>query len=345
MGKNVQLTEEIVGHARPGKVLGTLLGTLIVFAALNFGARGLLDRFTTNRGYWLIRAKWSRLEQLTQPIDWLILGDSSCNQGVRPDVLSHELGGSVQNLCTMGDMLALNDAWMLQRAIARGAKPKNVVIVHVYDLWQRPAGAKLRETLIAKIPLGWGFWETMRPPLDMSLEQQRAFFLSRYVPLWSENVTLSTWIRNPAKPFSRSFSLDEHGYMRSDVVSPQSVEANYQRHRRLLRGRRFVLSRANRLALEEILLMAEEHDFHVYIANSPLYAGLASNEDFQVYYRDVQEGLREVVKRNSRRSYVLDEPMVFEASQMENADHVNHEAAAVYTERLAAAIRGASPPP
>jgi hypothetical protein len=345
MGKNVQLTEEIVGPARPSRVLGTLLGMLIVFAALNFGAREMLDRATTNRGYWLIQAKWSRLERLTRPIDWLILGDSSCNQGVRPDVLRDKLGGSVLNLCTMADLLALNDAWMLQRAIARGAKPKNVVIVHVYDIWQRPAGARLRETLIPKVPLSWGFWETMRPPLEMSFEQKRAFFLSRYVPLWSENATLSSWARNPAKPFSRSFSLDENGYMRSDVISPQSVEASYQRHRRFLRGRRFAFSKANRLALEQILLMAEEHDFHVYIANSPLYAGLADNEEFQVYYRDVQEGLRGVVKRSPRLSYVLEEPPVFEASQMENVDHVNHEAAAVYTERLAEAIRGASPPP
>jgi hypothetical protein len=345
MGKNVQLTEEIVGRARRGRVLGTLAGMLIVFAVLNFGARGLLDRFTTNRTYWLIQAKWSLVERLERPVDWLILGDSSCNQGVRPDVLRDKLGGSVLNLCTIGDMLAINDAWMLQRAIARGATPKNVVIVHVYDMWQRPAGAKFRETLITKIPLGWGFWEAMRPPMDMSFEQKRAFFLSRYAPLWSENVTLSDWAMNPRKLLSRNFSIDEEGYMRSDLVRPQSVEADYQEHRRFVRGRKFIFSEANRLALEQIRLMADEHDFHVHIASAPLYKGLWNDEEFQAYYRQVQAGLRGVVKRSHRLSYVLEQPPVFEAEQMENADHVNHEAAGVFTERLADALRGAEPAP
>ncbi|MEB3357540.1 MAG: hypothetical protein VKK04_12500, partial [Synechococcales bacterium] len=66
---------------------------------LNVLANGFLDYLISRQGYFLASYKWNLLTDLKQPADWLVLGDSSCNQGVVPEILSQELGGTALNLC------------------------------------------------------------------------------------------------------------------------------------------------------------------------------------------------------------------------------------------------------
>ena len=66
------------------KVLVELAGSLVMLVCINLGMIWYLGNYTSNYGYWTIHQKWQLLEHLDQPVDWLILGDSSCNQGVMP---------------------------------------------------------------------------------------------------------------------------------------------------------------------------------------------------------------------------------------------------------------------
>jgi hypothetical protein len=340
VGKNVQLTEEVVVAADRGKVIRTLVLAAMVLVGLNLIARPFLDRFTTNRSTWLIRKKWRLVEDLDQPVDWLALGDSSCNQGLRPDVLAPRLGGRVLNTCTIGDMLVVNDAWMLERHIARVGPPKNVVIVHVYDMWHRSSSV-LRKSLLGGIPLPWGFWEKLTPTVELAEADRKAMFLKRYVPLYAENLSLGQAMVHPEGVGGQGFAIDAEGYMRSDVVNPAAVRTDAAQHRRFLASRSFAFSKENRAALDEILRLAEVHGFEVYVASSPLYAEVSASAPFQRYYAELLKQLRKLGSRSPRLHLVLEEPVTFPAERMENADHLDHQAAAIYSERLADAVLAA----
>jgi hypothetical protein len=49
-----------------------------------------------------------------EPVDWLILGDSSVNQGVIPSIFEDEFGERAINLGTNGIMITLDDLWMIE---------------------------------------------------------------------------------------------------------------------------------------------------------------------------------------------------------------------------------------
>jgi hypothetical protein len=330
------LTEEKVGTAGPLRTVLLLVGALGTLLLLNAAAGRALHRYTTNIGYYLIVAKWELLESQRRPVDWLVLGDSSGNHSVRPDVIAAERGETALNLCTIGDMLAVDDAWMLGRYLKEVGKPKRVVLVHVYDMWPRNA-ERLRQGLAARIPLRWGFWEQMDPPLEVAAKQRDRLLLSRYVPLYAENATLGDWVLHPSKMFAKRFTIDATGYMRNDLVRADEVAKDAAGHRRFVRNRTASVSSANQAAMVAVARLSREHGVPVYVAMAPLVETLWAEPSFRSYHTQVVEGLRKLGAPGGIR-VVLAEPATFAATKMENADHLTHEAAAEYTRRLLAAV-------
>ena len=98
-GKN--FPKEIVSRTTAREIIMTVAITLTVVAIVNVTALYYLARFTPNTGYLLIRAKWAMLSALKDPVALLILGDSSGNQGVDPQVFSDKLNLAAINLCTI----------------------------------------------------------------------------------------------------------------------------------------------------------------------------------------------------------------------------------------------------
>jgi hypothetical protein len=341
--RNVQLTDEIVGSGSRRKAGVTAALALAMVLLANLAARWALSEHTPNMGYWLIHKKWTMVQSMKSPVDWLMLGDSSCNQGVRPDVWSRAGLGSAINLCTIGNMLAVNDAWMLETYLATHPPPKAVVLVHVYDTWYRDAGT-LRNRLLGKVPLSYGFWERLNPRLELSGRQALNFALTRYLPLYTENKSIARWIWSPDRFASEKYSVDEHGYMAWHEADKAQVRSDLAAHRRFLNGRDFVLSRENRDALIRIRKLADERGFDVYIANGPVYEELRREPAFRSYLTKLNREMTDYVGSNSRLHFILKDPPTFQADQMVNCDHLVDGAARMYTERLAAAVRAAQSP-
>jgi hypothetical protein len=333
---NPMITEERVGPAGPLRTLILVVGALATVVVLNWSAERALHRYTTNIGYYLIVSKWELLESQRKPVDWLFLGDSSCNQAVRPDIIAAERGETALNLCTIGDMLAVDDAWMLGRYLREVGKPKHVVIVHVYDMWPRSAD-RLQQGLMAKIPLGWGFWERMDPPLALAAKHRTDLLLSRYVPLYAENITLGDWAMHPSKMLAKRFRIDQGGYMRNDLARPKEVASDAAGHLRFVRGRKASLSAANRAAMGAIVKLSREHGVPVTMAMAPIVSTLWNEPAFRTFHGQIVDGLRKLGQAAQGR-VVLAEPALFSADVMENADHLSHEPAAAYTRKLVAAV-------
>jgi hypothetical protein len=332
-----QLPREIAVRPSGRTVLLNLLVPLVVFLVTNFALLWYLDRYTTNRGYWLLEQKWEMLQAMSEPVDWLVVGDSSGNQGVVPEVWQDELNEKAVNLCTIGGTAALDGVWMIEEYIARFGAPENILIVHTYDAWYRD----LEPILLAKIPLPWGYWNRYEPTPALSVEDRLNIFLGRYVPLYAETVTIGDVlvlaVESPDNLFKNSFHLEPDGYMPALEADPQYVKRDLEWHLDLVEKNNFRLAEVNRASLEQVITLAERYHVNVYIANGPIYEGLYGNEDFQEYISEVRKALGEFAEQSAYVHY-LPALSVFPDSQMEDVAHVIHPAAERYTEILAAEI-------
>ncbi len=328
------LPREVLARVGLHGLLRDLLATLALLVVLNFAARWYLSEYTTNYGYWMIYQKWKLLTRLDAPVDWLILGDSSCNQGVIPALFESELGETGLNLCTIGNMTALEDLWMLEEYIQRFGPPENVLIVHVYDMWWRD----FDPALLARIPLPWGYWQ------DFSLSEQvvggvprGTLFLQSYVPLYSQNATVGDILRKTlllqANPFASPWQLDQAGFLPAYESRQESVELDTKRHIEFVSQNASSFSEINRAALERIFALADRHGFQVYLAMSPVYEGLYADEAYQAYLGDVQAQLASFAAQ-SQYVHFIPAVKTFPAGQMQNADHLVLSGAQEYTRWL-----------
>jgi len=333
------LPQESVKPVRQRAVWLNLGGAVALLLAINLAVDGLLTYFTTNRGYFLARRKWELLAALQQPVDWLVLGDSSCNQGVMPEILSDRLGGTALNLCTFGPMLTLDNVWMLEQHIRQVGAPRHVIIVQVYDIWHREIDEE-SISLMAQIPDLDTKRSTLEPALSLNQEDRTKLFLHRYVPLYTASETIEDWMREPLASYRylQELTLTENGFMPFEETNPGEVRADSQRHQEFVQNERFQVSDINRRSLHHLRHLADTHGIEVYFAASPLYSGLYESPDLRAYYRQMNRWLEDFAATSDRLHLVLQEPVTFEAHQMQNADHVAPAAAAIYTQHLAMEI-------
>jgi hypothetical protein len=330
--------EEVVPPVRSKQLWVTWLGVLLIVLLFNSAVAPRLLVGGRNLAGWIIGHKWRLLQGLDAPVDDLVLGDSSCNQGVNPVTLARALGDRrAVNLCTIGDMLALNDAWMLQSYIERFGAPRRVIIVHVYDIWSRD----FDWSRVGSIPVGFRAMQRLQPEVKLRRWQLRSYLESRYFPLYSSNLSLQTRFRagDPrigSSPGPRQ--VDSLGFLSDTTAFPDSVELDLRAHLRFLEKASFELSPDNRGSLTRIAALAREHDFPVYLVAAPVYRGLADAPSFRRYHGQVQKALAGI-SEGSRLQLVFDQPMTFPATEMQNADHLVLKAADRYTEAVARRIR------
>jgi hypothetical protein len=333
------LPEEVVQPVRGRQLAATWIAALVLVLLCNFIVAPRMLEGGRNLAGWIIGHKWRLLLRLEQPVDDLVLGDSSCNQGINPVILAEALGDRrAVNLCTIGDMLSLNDAWMLQTYIERFGPPRRVIVVHVYDIWNRD----FDWSRIGSVPVGITTLRGLTPKVQLKRWQLRSYLESRYFPLYSSNLSLQARLRSGDPRLAQSPGprhIDSLGFLADTVAFPDSVELDLQGHLRFLAKERFHLSADNQRALARIAALAEEHGFEVYLASAPVYEGLAASPDFQRYFAQVQEALATASGEGARVHLLFNPPMTFPASEMQNADHLVLEAASRYARELARQIR------
>jgi hypothetical protein len=314
---------------------------ILLVVTCNFLVVPWLLTKSPNLAGWIIGYKWDLLQGLDKPADWLILGDSSCNQGVDPAVVETELGGDAINLCTIGDMLAVNDAWMLEWHIAHYGAPRGVLLVHVYDTWHR----SFKPVRMGSIPLSYRALRRLGPPVKLRRSDLMSYLATRYFPLYANNMSLQYVLRlgDPGAPYLGATQVaNTQGFLAAQDASPDHVRRDARSHVGWLnRTTQRKISADNARSLRQIAGLAERYDFDVYLATAPTYVGLAADPMFQRYYADLVTELAAFAPATGRVHLLLD-LATFPAESMQNADHLILEAAQAYTRRLTTAIRRSS---
>ena len=136
MGRNKQrgLCREEIGESSARRVGLTLLIAALMVLALNFMSSKLLDVFSPNSGYQLIRAKWDLLAGIDAPVDIVILGDSGANQAVDTELISQVTGLTAVNLATIGNSLLLNDYWQLRAYLEAFGSPPGASSMYMFTM-------------------------------------------------------------------------------------------------------------------------------------------------------------------------------------------------------------------
>lgn len=339
------VTPEVLRPSTARRAAIFVAGVVVFFLLLNFGARWYLQNHGTNLGYRIVHAKWALLEELDAPVDWLVFGDSSGCHGIVPEALGEVLGGSAVNLATLANLLLVDDAWMLQRYIERFGPPKNVVLVHAFDVWHRGYNS----ALIGQIPQRWGFWEDTAPTIDFTADQKRRLFLSRFVPLYAENATLRDHLRHFGPPKDVPFSITATGWVPGQPHHAGRLAGDLARTRRFLEEQtQFRVSNLNAAAIEVIGKLSDQHGFPVYLVNGPLYDALAETPAFARYRRQKEARIERMVSKYPNFHAIDTLPTYPRASMEVYVDHVIPEVAPVYTRTIAEAIKAwrvKHPPP
>jgi hypothetical protein len=339
-----RLPREQPVSASPRRIAATVVLTLLLVAGANFAFRTHLRQRADNLGYWMLDYKWSLLRDCDTPVDWLVLGDSSGNQGIDPRVLGAALGGRCLNLCTVGSFTALSDAVMLDAYVRRHGPPRGVVLVHVYDVWNRD----LKLPLAARFDPGALAAAGLTPACVHGWRDRVRLWLYRYVPLDSSHKTIARILQGRETNASAGPFHFVNGYMPQWRPAPHAVHDDFDRHMAKIAAPAesaadtcagTELSADNRAALERIVALADAYDFPVYLVPSPVYAGLWDVPAFRTHFARVHDEIAAVFAASPRTQVLFHAPATFAADEMQNADHVTARAAADFTATVGREIR------
>lgn len=330
-----QPTEEVAAPSSWREIAVTVIGVVGVVGLVNLA---LVFAPTSNTGYLALEQKWRMLGELDEAVDLLVLGDSSCRQGLVPDVVASRLGlESALNLCTTGNALVLNDAWMLESYLERIPPPRAVLVIHSFDILIR----ELSLPTVARIPLEWGFWSRLAPHLRPGPGGLAQLFAARYVPLYASDRTVRGFAMRPLRSLRRyrefGRRLDEQGFVAEDRAYPGGVRSDTRRRVRFLSENPFRVTAPNRAAVERLRALAERHRVPVYLVHAPVYEGLARSAPFQSHFRRMSDYFRAQAAGSEHLRYVPD-LVTFPAEVMQNSDHVTLPAAMDYSMAVASRI-------
>jgi hypothetical protein len=340
------LPQEHVAPARASEIAWLVLVPLALVLALNLAIAEVLVAHPTNRGYALSRSKWDMLARLPPEVDTLVVGDSSCNQAVSPQVLASVLGGRAVNLCTTGDSIAVGPAWMVGAHVERGGAPKRVILMHAYDVWRRD-DLHLRR-------MAWVFGRHSdlflgrAPELAWTDHERLLLHVAEPLPLYSQpRASRAVLFDFAAVRARKPFRIGADGFMPQKRARPSRVEKDSRKHIRRNARRLPKISRVNRAAVVELARLSAEHDFPLYVAHGPMFEGTWSNKGIRRYHRGLSDQLQALLGPARRARVLFRTPQTYGAKQMENVDHVIGPAALDFSNALAreiALVEGGSPP-
>ena len=328
-----KLPEEKIIQLKKKSIIIVFSIVIVLVVLINIFFYYYLQNYISNNlGYVIVKKKWDLILKPNQNADVLILGDSSGNQGLKAELFASNLNLYALNLCTIGDLLLVDDSWMLQYYLSKHSPPKYVILIHVYDVWHRQ---NIQKILLSQFNFNLINSKNFCPNIKLNWFDKINIELSKYIPLIYQNQGISYILTHPKMIFKKNDKLfDEYGYMPSTLVNTDNVQRDFNEHIDFLKNNDFKISELNFQALENIIELSKKYDFKLYIANSPIYEDLYEHSYFSKYYKDLSEFLDSIDRENENVYFINNPPLIFPTEVMENVDHIIDSASVVYTLKI-----------
>lgn len=323
-----QLPQEVFYLTKRKKILQLIIGTISLFLAFNAVLYIFLINNPHNFSAAIIIEKWNLIQKIKgKEISCLLIGDSSGNQGLVTDLFPNP--ESTYNLCTIGDFILYDDVLMLKYLIDNQTIPKKIVIVHVYDVWER----NLNKEGFQHTPV-LNFSNTSHLDfVSLSKTKQLELFRDKFFPIYSQKETVSQLILNPQTLlFSHYFT--KNGFMPQEEVREKSVLSDVEGHKKAVFNNTFELSKENEKSFEYLITLIEKYKIPTYIIESPLAQELFDDADYKTYNYSIQEKLKSIAAKSDYLNFIAFDKRTFPASMMQSADHVTKKGAIIYTNNV-----------
>lgn len=316
----------------PSRLSVAVIIVIVIVIIANIFAVLYLKIEPINLGQVVVRDKWHRIYEIVDPLDYLILGDSTVNQAFDPAIVAEELNLNGVNLGTIGTFGFIDDLWLLQTYIERVGVPEVVVIVHSFDVPQREVSVlELLGTYsipISSIIMHSSFVDFSNPANAMQVYQRRIF------PLMYRNESLISAItillRHGLAAFDDKYLFSSDGYMPWRFERVEDIDLILEGYQQridadLVSGR---FSEQNLHAIDEIINLAEDYDFDVIFANGPTYNRLENGFSTVRQQMDAQY---EAFDQESTHVRYISNTFPFPLEAMDSLDHINADFADDYT--------------
>ncbi len=340
------MAKESVSRTAAWRRIAVSIFTALAFTAgINFAFSTYITENPINTGISRVWQKWRMLERMELPVDWVVIGDSTCGQSVRPDLIKSETGETVANLCTVGNALVTNGVWQVQRYIDRFGPPRRVVALFAFETFERD-GADLK-SLLNQIPLQYGFWRNMPAKLPLTSGEEAQRLLQPFYSLYAYNLSAKALIRNLLDgQVASSAWRDLEGIERAQgfVMETRGEVARVLRESEIAAvkadGRVISMTPENKTALRALVAMSDEFGFDLYVANAPIAQRLYADRRFRPYFNSVNAELGAIVSQGRASRLIFEVPVQFPDEQLSDHEHIIGEAAtAELTRRLVVEMR------
>jgi hypothetical protein len=304
---------------------------VLAYALANVTTALWLDAAPQNVGYAVVEHKWQAVVAHDEPMQWLFLGDSSCNQGVMPERVEAALGGSAYNACTIGSATVADDAWMLSWLLEHDAAPANLVVIHTWDTWRRD-DSTLRAMLYL-VPSE--AWRGREPRPSTSMLESLLARVGHWAPLASQPRSVYLLLTNAGRArIPESISIDEHGFMAMPFVNEAALERDARKHLSLVRSESFTSSEWSDEAIRTLLGDANDAGINTLLVMAPVFEGVLVEPEFAAYMGDYHAYLNELAGEYEHVNAQPNTPVALPSTQLEKVDHPTPAGAVVYTDAI-----------
>ena len=309
------------------RVAAVILGTAALVAFANAAALRFVRAYSPE--YRKLYGKWDAVKTLSEPVDWVILGDSVARGGVHPDRFD-ERGLSAYNFGTVQAAAAVHNAWLLQAYVKRHGPPRGVLIVQHYGSWESMPD----RYDFFRAPVPYGEWRVLRPEPYVGRMPWTAIWAFRTLWFYSQNQFLREVLFHPVRVLGTQPARTIRGFKpgrgrRDELIRDQLARAREEARS----GRGFRMSIFNVESLNALSELAVRHRFPVYIANGPLMASLHGDEAFRRFFAEAERGLAAACAERPGLRYVAG-PVILEDAVFDDLHHPQFEGAVAFTDEL-----------
>ena len=331
-----KLPEEKFRNVSRRKVILVAVLPVVFFFMFNTFFYFYFHFYNPNEYYFLLNRKLSLLKKIDRKIDWLILGDSSGNQGIDPSIISDSLGGSSVNLCTYADMTLIDDCWMLDYLIKKDLAPSNVIISRVYDTWSR----SVNYTLYSQYPASWVIFNRNKPEVPPPAGTRFETIVNHLFPVIHQKRQVINLIEHPSEFFTEPVHVETDGFFRyQGEADPYGVRRDARGHLDYVSKYDVKIGHYNLAALKFLQEVSAREGINIYLCNSPVYDSLLLDRQFSAFYERLTDSLETYTEGFLNFKYINHPATPFPDSLLQNVDHVTEQGSVIFTDLIIKQIK------
>lgn len=286
-----------------------------------------------------------RLIQKEGDYDLIFLGDSSIAGAIDPKLFEQETGLSTFNFALFGDALLAGNYYLLQDYLKHHRPPKAIVLISVYDMWEREADDDhVFESLVHNFPrqyINFVFSQILSSP-RLALKT-----LHVALPSLFYKYEIRRTLKNPLKGVNLAKCIEKNNkedkalsalkgcnvYMEENTVT-LNKDLNF--HINKINGGHFFLSSVNGHYLNLLIDETKKRGIKLFIGFTPLYEEFYKIGINSPFLQDYKNMLVKLTKNHNHVLLINDDfyPLPFDKLSV-TVDHTNPKGTETFTKFIA----------